>query len=81
MLKEIISFVYQDKKGNISKRTLTNYSIVKKDDVIYITGQDALRGNAIRKFIRSRILSVNPIEDFFNDKKFTVFSKKVKRAV
>lgn len=62
MLKETISFVYKDKKEQVTRRSLSNYSIVRKGKEVYITGQDFLRGNAIRRFIRNQILAVTRVD-------------------
>ena len=59
MLKNQINFVYEDKQGNVTRRSLTNYSVSKSNNVVYITGQDSLRANAIRRFLRNQILLVS----------------------
>lgn len=63
MLKDVISFVYQDKKGQVTRRSLTNYSIVRKDDNVYLTGQDSIRANAIRRFIRNQIIAISKLDN------------------
>ena len=63
MLKQQISFVYQDKKGQVTRRSLIEYSIVRKDDKIFITGKDHLRNNAIRRFLRSHIMTNTKIDE------------------
>ena len=63
MLRKEINFVYKDKSGIITRRKLSNYSVSKKNDQIYITGHDSLRNNAIRKFLRNQIITKSVIDE------------------
>lgn len=62
-LRKTISFVYEDKKGQITRRILNDYSITRKNKTVYITGKDVTRNNAIRKFIRKQIKAITDFDE------------------
>ena len=63
MLKSEISFVYEAKNGEVTRRSLSNYTIKRNERGIFLTGNDSLRGGAIRRFLRNQILATSKLDN------------------